>query len=151
MASVGPAMDDTVAPALDEFPIRTTDKVRYADTDRQGHVNNAVFATFLETGRVEVLYDPAGPLHDEDAAFVIARLDLHFRSEINWPGSVEIGTRVARVGTSSVTIHQAIFQHDACAATAETVIVHMDEATRRSRPLSDRAIERLRALAGPAG
>ena len=36
---------------LDQFPLRTRDKLRYADTDRQGHVNNAVFATFLETGR----------------------------------------------------------------------------------------------------
>jgi acyl-CoA thioester hydrolase len=30
------------------------DVLRYADTDRQGHVNNAVFATFLESGRVRV-------------------------------------------------------------------------------------------------
>ena len=42
---------------LEQFPIRTYDKLRYADTDRQGHVNNAVFSTFLETGRVELIYD----------------------------------------------------------------------------------------------
>jgi acyl-CoA thioester hydrolase len=34
-------------PALEDFPFQTFDKVRYADTDRQGHVNNAAFATFL--------------------------------------------------------------------------------------------------------
>ncbi|WP_343068673.1 hypothetical protein [Kaustia mangrovi] len=43
---------------LDDFPLRTSDKLRYADTDRQGHVNNAVFATFMETGRVAFLHDP---------------------------------------------------------------------------------------------
>lgn len=30
--------------ALADFPFQTFDKVRYADTDRQGHVNNAAFA-----------------------------------------------------------------------------------------------------------
>jgi hypothetical protein len=50
------------APDLDQFPSRTYEKLRYADTDRQGHINNAVFATMLETGRVEVLYNPSQPL-----------------------------------------------------------------------------------------
>jgi len=47
---------------LDAYPFRTTAEIRYADTDRQGHVNNAVFATFSEIGRVAFLYDPAHPL-----------------------------------------------------------------------------------------
>lgn len=34
--------------ALEDFPFQTFDKVRYADTDRQGHVNNAAFATFAK-------------------------------------------------------------------------------------------------------
>lgn len=37
---------------LKDFPSVTFDKIRYGDTDRQGHVNNAVFSAFLETGRV---------------------------------------------------------------------------------------------------
>ena len=73
---------------------------------------------------------------------------LDFRSEIRWPGEVAIGTRVARVGRSSVTLHQGLFQCDVCVATAETVIVQMDEATRRSRPLTAEAVKRLTVLAG---
>ena len=38
--------------SLQYHPLRTFDKLRYADTDRQGHINNAVFATFLDTGRL---------------------------------------------------------------------------------------------------
>jgi acyl-CoA thioester hydrolase len=41
----------TTAPSLRDFAVYSVDKLRYGDTDRQGHVNNAVFATFLETGR----------------------------------------------------------------------------------------------------
>ena len=47
---------------LDQFPLHSFDKLRYADTDRQGHVNNATFATFLETGRVEFLYNDEAPI-----------------------------------------------------------------------------------------
>jgi acyl-CoA thioester hydrolase len=124
---------------LADFPHRTSDKLRYADTDRQGHVNGAVFATFLESGRVEILYDPAAPLCGTGTAFVIARLVLDLHAEINWPGVVWIGTRVASVGRSSVRLAQAIFQDDRCVATAETVIVLMDESSRRSASLAETA------------
>ncbi|MCI0591011.1 MAG: acyl-CoA thioesterase [Gammaproteobacteria bacterium] len=130
----------------EDYPVQTSDKIRYADTDRQGHVNNAVFATFLETGRVEILYDPAQPLTDVDSEFVIAKLVLNFKSDIRWPGTIRIGTRIASVGRSSVTLEQGLFQNDRCVATAETVIVLMDQRTRKSRPLPEHAIKRLSSL-----
>lgn len=133
---------------LDSYALRTFDTLRYGDTDRQGHVNNAVFSTFFESGRVALLYDPDAPLADPGASFVIARLVLDFRGEVNWPGRVEIGTRVASVGRSSVALEQGLFQDGRCVATAETVIVHMDETTRRSKPLSDAAVRCLERLTG---
>jgi acyl-CoA thioester hydrolase len=123
--------------APDDFPIRTFDKIRYADTDRQGHVNNAVFSTFLETGRVDILYGARGPLADAGGEFVIASLALEFRAELRWPGDVEIGTRVASVGRASIQLEQGLFQNGECAAFAKTVIVQIDTGTRRSKPLSD--------------
>lgn len=128
---------------LADFTFRTTDKIRYSDTDRQGHVNNAVFAKFLETGRVEILYDPAFPLLVPDSAFVIARLVLDFRAEMAWPGTVQIGTRIASIGRSSLTLEQALFQDARCVASAETIIVLIDTSTRRSKPFSAAAVERL--------
>ena len=125
--------------ALEDFPFQTFDKVRYADTDRQGHVNNAAFATFLETGRVEFLYDPQSPLAAQEAAFVIANLNLNLLAEINWPGRVEIGTAVSKVGNSSIRLFQGLFQNGRLVATAETVIVQMNEETRKSHPLTDAA------------
>ena len=133
---------------LTGYPLRTFDTLRYGDTDRQGHVNNAVFSTFLESGRVALLYDPDAPLADPGASFVIARLVLDFRDEVNWPGRIEIGTRVARVGRSSLTLEQGLFQDGRCVATAETVIVHTDGTTRRSKPLSHATVRCLKSLTG---
>ncbi|MEP2705430.1 MAG: thioesterase family protein [Roseibium sp.] len=134
----------SVPEQLDSFPLKTSDKLRYADTDRQGHVNNAVFATFLETGRVEVIIGEA--LAEEGASFVIARLELDFLSEVNWPGTVEIGTAVLEIGRSSFKLVQRVYQDQMPVASAVTVIVQMNETTRKSHPLSERARSRLEKL-----
>lgn len=132
-----------------DFPLHTHDKLRYGDTDRQGHVNNAVFSTLFETGRVELLLDPAKPLNDEGRAFVIARVAIDFIDEITWPGAVDIATRVASVGRSSIKLEQALFQNGKLTARCESVVVHVDyQGDRRSRPLSAAAVAALQALTG---
>lgn len=132
--------------SLTDFPLRTYDKLRYCDTDRQGHINNAVFVTLLETGRVEILYNPEEPLAEPGASWVLARLTLDFLGEISWPGRVDIGTRVKSIGRSSVTLEQGLFQNDKLVGKGETVMVQMNDSTRRSQPLGSRAIARLSAL-----
>lgn len=127
-------------PDYEDFPLKSYDKIRYADTDRQGHVNNALFSTFLETGRTEFLFAKE-PLHAEDASFVIANQNLDLLSEIRWPGTVEIGTVVKRVGNSSLSLFQGIYQDGKLAAVADTVIVQMDNQTRKSKPLSAETIK----------
>ena len=124
---------------LADFPLKTYDKLRYADTDRQGHINNANFSTFLETGRVELLYNPEFPILTERTSFVIASLKLDFLSEMTWPGQVDIGTGVLKIGKSSLTLYQKLFQNEVCVANAETVIVQVDNETRRSAPLTEYA------------
>lgn len=128
---------------LSDFPMKTYDKVRYADTDRQGHVNNALFSTFLETGRVEILYDRERPLLAEGDSFVIASLQVSFLAEIRWPGTVDIGTGVRSVGNSSIRLYQQLFQNGVCVASAETVIVQVSGETRKGQQLSMAAKERL--------
>ncbi len=124
---------------LADFPFKTLDKIRYGDTDRQGHVNNALFSTYLETGRVEMLYCAEPPILSEDSSFVIASLKLEFLKEMTWPGRVDIGTGILKIGNSSITLWQRLFQNEQCVANAETVIVQVDNGTRKSTPLSIQA------------
>lgn len=122
-------------PRLSDFPLKARDTIRYGDTDRLGHVNNAVFSTFLETGRTRLLLDADRPVAPPGIGFVVARLVLDFVAEIHWPGEVDIGTGVAAIGRSSVTVRQALFQNGACVAVGETVIVMFDPAVRRPMAL----------------
>ena len=128
---------------LTDFPFVTTDKVRYNDTDRQGHVNNAVFATYMELARVEVLHHSDLGLREDGASLVLARLVIDFRAEIHFPGEVQIGTRVGKVGRSSIAFENAIFQHGQLCGYGEAVVVLVDGSTKRSRPISDASRARL--------
>jgi acyl-CoA thioester hydrolase len=127
------------APVIADFPFLTREKLRYGDTDRQGHVNNAVFATFFETGRVDMLIDGEVDLMGPDGAFVLARLLIDYRKEVNWPGEVEIGSRVLSVGRSSLRLEQAVFQNGECVASGESIVVLTDVNTRRSKPFAEEA------------
>jgi len=135
-----------VLPTLDQFPGRTAEQIRYGDLDPQGHVNNTVFATFFETGRVMLLREPKNLLNPPGATSVLARLDIHFVQELHWPGAVEIGTGTLEIGRSSYTFLQAIFHGGGCAATARATMVMIDSATRRARPLPGDVVARLEKL-----
>jgi acyl-CoA thioester hydrolase len=132
-------MDDL---RLADFPLITFDKVRYVDTDCQGHVNNSAFSTFLETGRVEFLYNKDFKLLNDGASFVIASLNLKFLNEIVWPGTIDIGTGIVNIGSSSVKIFQQLYQNEKCVASAETIIVQTKN--NKSVPLNDSAKEILK-------
>lgn len=133
-------------PTIDRFPGRTGDIIRFGDLDPQGHVNNTVFATFFETGRVMFLRDPTNLLNPPGATSVLARLDISFLREMHWPGTVEIGTGTTHIGRSSYTFLQAIFHEGECAATANATMVMIDRATRKARPLPDEVVARLEQL-----
>ena len=130
----------------DDYPLWSIDTIRYGDTDAQGHVNNAVFATFLETGRTQFLLHPDRPLRHTGTIFVIAKLVLDFKAEMQWPGEAHIGTRCKSIGRSSFVLEQIVVQNDAVRAIAETVMVMMDETTRKSTPLPDLAIAQLKEM-----
>lgn len=132
--------DSSAAPAdpLAGFPLRSFEKLRYNDTDRQGHVNNAVFATFFETGRVE-LADRIRETNGSSKEFVLARITIDYVRELLWPGDVAIGSRIVRIGNSSITLEQLVVCEGLVHAKAESVMVLTDTSTRKSTPFDDRS------------
>ncbi|CCE07847.1 putative thioesterase [Bradyrhizobium sp. STM 3843] len=131
-------------PDLEDFPYRLTDNVRFGDLDPNQHVNNAVYATYFETGRVTLMKDPRHGLTREGLAWIMVRLDMHFRAELRWPGTIELGLGVVKLGRTSVTCEQVVFSEARCVASATAVMVLIDEATRRPTPLPAGLIEALR-------
>src|SRR3954453_17883137 len=124
-------------PQLEDFPYRLTDNVRFADLDPNQHVNNAVYATYFETGRVTLMKDPTFGLMPSGLAWIMVRLDIHFRAELKWPGTIEMGLGVSKFGRTSVTLDQVVFSERGCVASSQSVSVLIDEVTRSPAPLTD--------------
>ena len=123
-------------PRLEDFPYRLTDNVRFADLDPNEHVNNAVYATYFETGRVTLMKDSSYGLMPAGVSWIMVRLDIHFRAELRWPGTIEMGLGVAKFGRTSVTFDQVVFSGGTCVASAQSVSVLIDDNTRKPTPLT---------------
>jgi len=136
-------------PSAGEFPVWTVEKLRFADTDRNGHITNSVFAVCCQNARMELLCDPKRVPIPRNTQFLIARLVLDFRAEMHWPGSVQIGTRVESIGQSSVTLAQGLFVNQRCVASAESIVVLTHVATRRSVNFSEEVVQAFRGLGRP--
>ena len=134
-------------PRLEDFPYRLTDNVRFGDLDPNQHVNNAVYATYFETGRVTLMKDPRHGLLQEGLAWLMVRLDMHFRAELRWPGTIELGLGVVRLGRTSVTCEQVVFSEGRCVASAAAVMVLIDEVTRKPAPLAVQLVQALQPWA----
>lgn len=106
--------------------------MRFCDTDRLGHVNNAVYNVMYEAGRAEML-EGIGLLAPGAAlAVVIARLELDFLREMNWPGTVLIESAVHRIGTKSFHLRQRLSVGGVLTSRAASVLAVMDTTTRRA-------------------
>lgn len=135
-------------PELADFPFTATDSIRLGDLDPQSHVNNAVYATYFETGRAYLIRDVFQCDTHASKNIVVARLEIDYLGELHWPGPVDIGTRPARIGSTSLTLDQAIFKNGRCAAAGRSIIVQLDPLTRRPAPIPQDVIARLKARAG---
>ncbi|MGZ8783705.1 MAG: acyl-CoA thioesterase [Gaiellaceae bacterium] len=123
---------------MSEFPHIHRDQVRFRDCDAMGHVNNAVYSTYLEEARIGVL----GDLHD----FILARVEIDFRSELRKGEEVEVRSRCPRIGTKSFDLEHVISAGDGrVVAEAKSVLVSYDYGRGESVPVPDELRRRLGA------
>jgi acyl-CoA thioester hydrolase len=113
-------------------------EIRWRDLDAYGHVNNAVYLTYLEEARDEWLERALGP--DGDLwDYVIARVAIDFRRELTQADDVLVARcGLGRLGRASVHTREELVTRDGeLAAEAESGLVARDRETGRSRPLRD--------------
>lgn len=112
-----------------------TDKLRLTDVDHQHHVNNAVFAVLYTSVRADFLAAYVRPLVDKSDMFAMVKITIEYLAEMHYPGQVEVGIVIKRLGSSSIIFSQAMYKDGVCCSVAEAVMVLLDPLTRRSKPL----------------
>ncbi|MCX2819355.1 MAG: acyl-CoA thioester hydrolase [Methanobacteriota archaeon] len=111
---------------MEGYPYVTQLDVRFRDLDTMGHVNNAVYATYLEQARV-AYYDDVLDLGIDELGFVLAHLEADYERPIHHGEEVRVGLRTADMGERSMRTGYRIEADGTLAATAETVQVAVDE------------------------
>ena len=117
--------------------------VRWRDGDGLGHVNHAVFLTYLEEGRDAFYTQTLG----RDPHYVVVRVEIDLRAEVRYTDKrLQVRIEVERVGTTSLTTRETIrTPAGVTAAEARVVTVLWDADARKPVPFA--ADERARLTA----
>jgi acyl-CoA thioester hydrolase len=118
--------------------------VRWRDVDALGHVNHAVFLTYLEEGRDAFFAQTLA----SDPIYVVVRLEVDLRAEVRYPDRrVTVRIEVERLGTTSLTTRETIITSaNEVVAEARVVTVRWDSGQRKPVPFSGAERARLEAI-----
>jgi len=131
------------------YPVCEEFQTRFQDMDINGHLNNVAFAALFESSRV-LLNRRVRPLGERatNERTMVAAVEINYLAEGNFPDPVRIAIGIGRIGTSSWTIVQAMFQNGRCIATCDTVVVCRTD--NQAKPLRAEIVAELKAnLARP--
>ena len=113
---------------------------RWADNDAYGHVNNTVYYQWFDTA-VNAWLVEAGLLNIArgNPIGLVVETGCAYFAPLSFPGEVEVGIAVDRLGNSSVTYRIGVFGigEAACSAQGHFTHVYVDRSDRRSAPLPD--------------
>lgn len=136
------------APVAD-YPFIFWEDVRFGDLDSLGHVNNAVYATYLESARIAYYQHLTGlPLEQLD--LILAELTISYRAPGFFGDRLAIGVRVASLGTKSFVMEYAVARagDDALLATGRSVQVAFDYRENRTIPVPELVRRRVAEVQG---
>lgn len=97
-------------------------QMRFRDTDAFGHVNNVVYATWIEVARIAFMRGLEPPSGD----LILAHLELDFLAQVTFGQRILVETRVTKIGRTSVTLDQQVYARDTLACVVGSVIVLYD-------------------------
>ena len=130
---------------MEGFDFVHREPVRFRDVDVKGHVNNAVYLTYIESARVAFLLHLGAVSGLDDLGFIVARIEIDFRTPLSFGEEVEVGVRATRFGTKSFDLEYELRAGGRVVAEAKSVCVGYDYASRETVPIPEAWRERLAA------
>jgi acyl-CoA thioester hydrolase len=131
------------------FPVHSPIEVRFRDCDAMGHVNNAVYLTYLEIARFA--YWKAADIGrlEGDISYIIARVEIDFRASAVTGDVIDVALAVRAIGRSSFTFEYEIRDESGTLiASAKSVQVAYDYAAKQSVAVPDAIRARISEFEG---
>jgi acyl-CoA thioester hydrolase len=114
----------------------TSEHLRFADVDANGHINNVAFLQLLESARVSYLRQIVR-VNLPPFRLVVGRLEIDFKRQMFYPGSATACARLIEVHDRKCVVGQALFDGDGnCTAVLKVIMVSLNEETHRSMPFA---------------
>ncbi len=117
-----------------DYPVFVPITLRWQDNDQYGHVNNVVYYSFFDTAVNQYLIK-GGVLHPSQSPVIglVVQTHCEFTAPLSFPGHVDVGLRVGKIGRSSVRYELGIFAAGQVQAAAfgHFIHVYVDSQTRR--------------------
>jgi acyl-CoA thioester hydrolase len=122
----------------DFYRFWSSEKVRFADLDALGHVNNNSYGIYLEIGRIAMWQSLfKGNFWKNEFYGLMRAAHIEYHRELTYPNTIDIGVRIIKLGNTSSEVAVGIFVGDECKATAHTIGVMVDAKTHTPMPLPD--------------
>ena len=131
-------MSEETLPQRTDFPELRRISTRWGDEDVYGHVNNTVYYSYFDTAVNGFLIEASGAdIRRLHAIGLVVETSCKFLRELHFPGEVEAGLAVTRLGSTSVSYEIGLFQGEdpLPAGLGRFVHVYVDETTRRPTPV----------------
>lgn len=126
---------------FDSFKYKTTIETRFADFDMMGHVNNAVYFTYMEIARTKY-WKQAISWDWEQTGVVIAQASLDYISPVYLKDKISMYVRTSRIGNSSFDLEYMLVKHvnnkEEVCTKGKSVCVAFDYATKKAAPVPEK-------------
>ena len=123
--------------SITDYPQHYELKTRWKDIDSFGHVNNAVFLTYIEDARI--MYFKRWNVTEKKRSLIVASIKIDYLRQIVHPSDLIVGQKISRIGNSSFDIQSAIFLNNDSKPAANSVVscVCFDYQQNKSVPVYD--------------
>ena len=123
--------------SADTFDHWIRESIRFADLDSLGHVNNVAFSTYYESGRVRYFSDLGSPVDLREFVWMAVKISVEFKAQMNWPGFVDVGSSIVKMGRTSMVIGAGLFVDGTCTSTSECIMVYVNSETSKAVEIPD--------------
>lgn len=125
---------------IKSFPVTINQPVQWGEQDGFGHINNMYFIRWFESARIAYLRKCEVQMTTAGVGPILAAVNCNFRKQVKYPCSVIVGSRITKIGRSSMNMEHALWiqspdgQAGELAADGKSTVVMFDY--QRQKPVS---------------
>ena len=122
---------------ITDYPHNYELKTRWRDIDSFGHVNNAVFLSYIEDARI--LFFRRWKITEMKKSLIVASIKIDYLQQIDHPSDLIVGQKISRIGNSSFDIQSTLFIKGQSKPVARSVVISVcfDYKKNKSVPVYD--------------